>query len=444
MNNTLPQKYRDFKTRVNGSSLIKSFFVTLFGSGMSKFILVAATFYCTNMLTKAEFGEFSFVRNTLAMILTICASNFSSLCTKFATEAKSSAVSVQRLFLLFVFSLAMCTIAGILLEVLPEQSIRDILGGEGSVDYFRVCGLLMPVFMLQPLIEGVLRGLMKFKLIGYIQVGTSVLYVIVIALGIEWGGAYGAIMALYLYYAIYSLICLYYMLKFAPLKKVISQSKGFLSQHSSLYKMILPVFILSFIEAPIFWYLQVLLTKDATVEAVAGMTVMKRLRNFAVLIPTYFFTTFLAFAGRMNAEKKYREYFNKFDRFLRLFSLAGIGMAVILSVCGKGILWLYSPEYVSDWLSLCISNICIPLAMMITLVKQELLLQEHQRYMMVVSIVTAFSWIGVYCALQSFGMEPLVGFFIGETISLVISFTLLYISYNKDKRTLLYNKKITL
>lgn len=431
------QTYRGFQRRLQRSSLINSFLVTLLGSGMSKFILVAATFYCTNMLTKAEFGEFSFVRNTLAMILTICASNFSSLCTKFATEAKTSIASAQRLFLLFVFSLIMSSLAGFLLEILPAHMLQSLLGGGNSVDYFRVCGLLMPVFMLQPLIEGVLRGLMKFKLIGYIQVATSVLYVIVIAIGIEMGGAYGAIMALYLYYAVYSLVCLFFMLKFAPLHKVLGISKGFLSQHSSLYKMILPVFILSFIEAPIFWFLQVLLTQHATVEAVAGMTVMKQLRNFAVLIPTYFFSTFLAFAGRMNAEKRYVEYFDKFDRFLRIFALVGIGVGFLLSVSGKGILWLYSPEYMSDWLSLCISNIGIPLAMIITLVKQELLLQEHQRYMMVVSILTAFSWIGAYYALYIFGIEPLVGFFISETISLVISFSLLYMYYKKDKRNFL-------
>ena len=285
----LQQKFQRFQNRLKGSSLINSFFVTLLGSGMSKFILVAATFYCTNMLTKAEFGEFSFVRNTLAMILTICASNFSSLCTKFATEAKTWIASVQRLFLLFFFSLIMSSLAGLMLEILPAHTLQSLLGGGDSVVYFRVCGLLMPVFMLQPLIEGVLRGLMKFKLIGYIQVATSVLYVIVIAIGIEMGRAYGAIMALYLYYAVYSLICLFFMLKFAPLHKVLWISKGFLSQHSSLYKMILPVFILSFIEAPIFWFLQVLLTKHATVEAVAGMTVMKQLRNFSALIPTYFF-----------------------------------------------------------------------------------------------------------------------------------------------------------
>ena len=75
--------------------------------------------------------------------------------------------------------------------------------------------------------------------------------------------------------------------------------------------------------------------------------------------------------------------------------------------------------------------------MIITLIKQELLLQEHQRYMMVVSILTALSWIGAYHALYAFGIEPLVGFFIGDAICLVISFSLLYMYYQKDKNSLL-------
>lgn len=404
---------------------------------MSKFILVVATFYCTNVLTKAEFGEFSFIRNTMTMILTICATNFSSLCTKFATEAKTSIASVQRLFLLFLFSLLMCVIAGVLLELLPEQTIFNILGGKCSIDYFRVCGLLMPVFMLHPLAEGVLRGMMKFRLIGYIQVGTSLLYVAVIAIGIEWGGAYGAIMALYLYYVVYSLVCLYFLLKGINIHSIWGSVHGFISQSSSLYKMILPVFILSFVEAPVFWFLQTLLARHASMEAVASMTVMKQLRNFAVLIPTYFFSTFFAFAGNMNAEKRYREYFIKFDYFLKLFGLIGIGVALLIAACGKWILWLYSPEYISDWLVLCISVICIPLGMLITLVKVELIIQEHQRYLMFVSIIISLIWVGGYIVLHKLGFTPLMSFFMAEIMSLITCYVLNYFKYKQDKDILL-------
>ena len=73
------------KHHIEKSNLFKGFIVTILGSGSSKIILVLATFICSNLLGKMEFGELSFVRNTLNMILCICALNFSALCTKLTT-----------------------------------------------------------------------------------------------------------------------------------------------------------------------------------------------------------------------------------------------------------------------------------------------------------------------------------------------------------------------
>ena len=52
------------KHHMEKSKLIKGFIVTILGSGSSKIILVLATFICSNLLGKMEFGELSFVRNT--------------------------------------------------------------------------------------------------------------------------------------------------------------------------------------------------------------------------------------------------------------------------------------------------------------------------------------------------------------------------------------------
>ena len=65
--------------RFVNSRLLRGFIVTLLGSGSSKIILVLTTFYATNNLSLLEFGEFSFIRNTLNTILCICALNFSDL-----------------------------------------------------------------------------------------------------------------------------------------------------------------------------------------------------------------------------------------------------------------------------------------------------------------------------------------------------------------------------
>ena len=73
--------------RVRASELLKGFATTTFWSALSKLLIVLTTLYCSNVLTQDEFGEFSFIRNTLSTVLLICATNFSGLAVKFAAEA---------------------------------------------------------------------------------------------------------------------------------------------------------------------------------------------------------------------------------------------------------------------------------------------------------------------------------------------------------------------
>ena len=69
-------KYIDL---VKNSELIKGFFSSTIWGGASKFIAVIITMYCSNKLSQEGFGEYSFIRNTLDMIVVICATNFSTL-----------------------------------------------------------------------------------------------------------------------------------------------------------------------------------------------------------------------------------------------------------------------------------------------------------------------------------------------------------------------------
>ena len=247
---------------IRESPIFSSFMITTFGSGLSKVILVFTTFYCTNMLTKAEFGGFSFIRNTLNTILVICALNYVGLCVKFTAEAKYHERSSKWLILLFGFSLALCLLVGTVLLVLPDSMMLSILGDEGLIRYFRILGLFLPVFMVQPLLEGVFRGLKKFKLISYMQVGTSLAFFAFVAGGIYIKGYEGAVYGMLLYYLIYAVVSLIYSLKLTNVRKFISNNiTGIWSEASVIWNMILPMFLLSFVEAPITWWAQVLLTK---------------------------------------------------------------------------------------------------------------------------------------------------------------------------------------
>jgi len=430
-----------FITRLQSSNLFRSFIITAIGSGLSKAILILGTFYCTNTLTKLEFGEYSFVRNTLTMILTICASNYSGLCTKFATEAKSSIASLQRLLLLFLFSLFVCVLLGGILTIMPDSILITLLKTKESIGYFRLAGLLLPLFMVQPLIEGILRGLMKFKMVSWLQVLSSILYVVTLIVGIQLAGVDGAIWGLYLFYTIYAVASIWALIHIRNPHYYYSRLNHFWLEYHSIFKMVLPVFILSFVEAPILWYLQVLMTRYSSAEAVGSMTVMLQIQNFALLIPNYFFITYIAFAGRLNAEKKYEEYFARFDKFIKSFCLAGILIFVLFSLLSKNILVLFGSAYVGDWKELVVCCLGIPIALMMTLIKQSLILQEHQRELMYISITWNILWVVLFYYLVQIGFNTLMSFFISRFISWILNWSLSIWLYNKDKTRLLSKKQ---
>lgn len=428
--------------RLKSSKLVRGFIATLFGSGLSKIILVLLTFYCTNTLMKDEFGEFSFIRNTLNTLLCICGLNFSSLCTKFTVEAKVSKDGFAKLSILFIFSICICIVVGLLLIILPSDVLSSLLGYPSLVHYFKIIGLLLPLFMMQPLIEGVLRGFKKFKTIGFLQIISSTFFFLLLVYEIKNNGFEGSIISIFLYYTFFSLISI---LTIILLKNTLKEynfssaglSKNISSNRKVVFTMVLPIFVMSFIEAPIFWISQLILARYDTMGAVGGMTAITQIRNIAVLIPSYFFSTFLAFAGEMNAEKQYEAYFNKFSQMIRLFTVIGILLAVLFSVFGKFILSLYGDAYSSDLHALFIANLGTVLLLLANLLRVDMVIQEHQRILLLVSIIWNTLWLLLLFLFLNIGIKPINSFFASQLIGIIIQFFGYLMTYKKDRRILL-------
>lgn len=418
------------------SKLFKGFIATLLGSGASKCILVIATFVSSNMLGQMAFGEMSFVRNTLNMILCICALNFTSLCTKFTAEAEKSDESLQRLFLLFLFSIVISFVLGILLLILPNNVLLTFLSTETVVRFFKIIGVLLPLFILQPLIEGVLRGLKLFNLIGLVQTLTSVVYLIFVIIGIKLGELNGALIGVILYYGVYSIVSLVLLYIKTPFKSQLYRLNGFRSQKNVLWTMILPVFFMSFIDAPIMWLAQVILSKAGSMESVGSMTAIMQVRNLAMLIPGYFTNTYLSFASEMNAEKKYNEYYAQFSKVERTYCLIGIICFLLLSVLAPLILSLYGKEFSSDWPIMVVASAGIPMFMLISLYRMDLILKEHQRYLLLISIIWNVIWIVLLLAMTKLDINPLLSFFVSHTVASAVFVFALLGKYQKDRKRL--------
>lgn len=425
---------------IKDSKLLRGFVSTLLGSSASKIILMLATFLFANIMTKYDFGEFSFVRNTLNTVLCMCALNFTSLCTKFTVEAKEDKRAIKKLIIIFLFSIVVCLVTGMIILFLPNAVLLQVFSSQTILNSFKIIGVLLPLFILQPLIEGILRGLMKFNLIGLLQTLSAVFFVGVVYLGIIINGINGALFGIIIYYALYAVVSIVVMVKLNPFGNEIISFNNLGEQRYIISKMIIPIFVMSFFEAPVFWVAQVVLSNYGSMAAIGSMTAIMQVRNLTILIPTYFVNTFLAFAGEMNAQHRFNDYFAKFRKLSLMFLIIGVSITLLMSIFGTFILGLYGESYKSDIWAMVISNLGIPMLMLIILYRIELVIREHQKTLLYISILWNIIWLVSLYILLKLGVSPLHAFFISQLIGWSVNLFGFFMTYLKDRHSLLLNE----
>ena len=270
--------------------------------------------------------------------------------------------------------------------------------------------------MLQPLIEGVFRGMKLFKLIGILQTSTAVIFVIAIGSGAYLYGIDGAVTGLLTYYFFYALISIWICFKKLPVKNILGNLsiEKLKSQSAILWVMILPVFVLSFVEAPINWWAQVLMAKYDTIGAVGSMSAILQIRNLLIIIPNYFFSTFTTFQATLNAQDNQSKYFMNLRKVFWTSLILGILSTAILSLFGSQLLGLYGNEYKADLNGFYVAMVSFPFMMTVSLLRSNLLIKEHQRLMLVTSIIASFIQIGLMYWLLPVGVNPVMAYFWGQ------------------------------
>lgn len=411
-------------TKLHKSPLARGFGITLLGSGISKVVLMLATFIFTHILSKEDFGSFSFIRNTLNIILCICALNYVGILTKFTAELEYKKESNVRIILVFSFSLVICLIIGLTLMLLPTNVMNNILGEPSLNLYFRIVGLLLPIFMLQPLIEGVLRGYKKFKIIGTLQVATSILFIIAVVIGTYISGLNGAIIGIMLYYFMYAISSVYILIKTSKLIDIFKciNWHDIKKELKILWTMVVPIFILSFIEAPVNWWLQVLMSKYDSIGSIGSMSAILQIRNLLIIIPNYFFSTFTTFQATLNAQGKHYKYFNNLTIMFFVCLAIGIIGTILMSVLGNFLLGLYGSAYTKDLPAFYIAMSTFPLLITISLMKTNMLIMEHQKILLIISIISSILQLATMYILLPKGENPVSAYFWSQITYCIITF----------------------
>ena len=203
-----------FIKRIRESEILRGFAFTTLWNGLSKVITVVVTLVCSNNLTSEGFGEFSYIRNTLNLIILVCAANFSGLAIKFTTESFINTDSLKKLHILFWFTITISFIGGLICLFIPTNIIATFLNGQNVAIYLKTAIIFLPIFILQPLLSAVIRGCKEFNLVGLYEFIISLLLLLFIIIGIKIREHDGAIVGLLSYYLFASFIGIFIIFKY--------------------------------------------------------------------------------------------------------------------------------------------------------------------------------------------------------------------------------------
>lgn len=421
--------------KLKESTLSSGVVITMLGSGTSKVLMIVATYLCAHLLNQEDFGSFSFLRNSLNMILVVCALNYIGLSTKFTTESQFSSAGKYKLLILFLFTIVICLVGSIFLFIFPNLLLGDLSNSENVIFYIKILAILLPLFILQPLVEGILRGQKRFLLIGKLQIITSLFFVVSIALFVYFYGLLGAIFALLLYYILYSVVSIAIIGKtIKGISKVNHIRQNCIKYLPILGKVIIPIFLLSFIEAPINWWAQVIMAKEDSFSAIGSMTIILQIRNLALLIPTYYFNTFTSFSSTLYAANDYNTYFGLFKKSILSFTLISIGGVVLISVFNQPLLGVFGDVYKQDSVAYIIAMLGIPFLILGNLLKIHLLIFEKQRLILAISVLTSSAFISSMYLFLGFGISCIISYFLAQLLQAILLFIFCIYSYLKDRR----------
>lgn len=429
--------------RINGSEIIKGFISSSIWGGLSKVIAVLVTMYCSNKLTQNGFGEFSFIRNTLNMIIVICATNFNTLAVKFAAESITSKDSLRRLAILLLFTISVGLIVSVVSIVIPYDKLQSFTGGSSVAYFIRVAGLFMPIFIIQPMISAIFRGYKEFNLVGIYETVNIVVYFVMIVVGISLWGYKGAICAILLYYIFFSLSGITLLFVYNKRTRYISRVDNIRSQSQSIFKMILPIFVMSFVEAPLVWIAQAEIGRNVSYAIVGSLSVISTIGYLVQIVPTYFFQSFLPHITVMNSEGQYGNYFKKFFQVSKAIAIISFLLIPLLLVFGKFLLGIFNKSYVESYDSYVISIFVLPLIIYSVLLKLNMLVREHQIDMLIMTIISSVCFLLFFFIFERCGFDLLNSFFYAQFIQYLVQ--LVYSSYifNGDyKKQIILNKSL--
>ncbi|WP_286754113.1 MULTISPECIES: oligosaccharide flippase family protein [Sphingobacterium] len=181
-------------SRINNLSdinktILKSGFWILFGTIISKVLLLAASIIMVKFVNKNIYGEFGIVKSTINMFTVFAGMGLGLTTTKFIAQYKSSDTqkTARIIGLSNLFSITLCILMGALFIIFSKDLALQI-NAPHLKDSLKIGAIILVFSGLNGVQNGILGGFEKFKIISVNSIIASIFSTILQVVGaIFWG-----------------------------------------------------------------------------------------------------------------------------------------------------------------------------------------------------------------------------------------------------------------
>jgi O-antigen/teichoic acid export membrane protein len=161
--------------------------------------------------------------------------------------------------------------------------------------------------------ESIYRGLGLFKRLGKLQVISSLSFSIFVPLGAYYNNVTGAVLGYLAYSVIMSLLTVLDLkIIMSNLKLSLFTFKNLKKEYVELKELTLPIFMSSIIEAPVFWFSQVILIEYSGMASNGVANALLQTRNLILIIPGYVSLVILPIlSNNLKNKDAYKKNFNQ-------------------------------------------------------------------------------------------------------------------------------------
>lgn len=332
------------KLSATNQAILKGSFWILFGTILSKFLLLLSSIFITRYLDKTVYGEFGIIRSTINMFGVFAGLGLGITATKFISQFKNTDESrtVKIIGLSNLFSLVISVLVSTLFFLFSDKIAAQI-NAEQIESELKISSIILLFSALNGIQIGILSGFEKFKSISTNSIIAAIFSSILQVIGAKYYGLMGIVIGFGLNFFVLYVLNYLSIIKLtkSKFKFKIFDKKNF-EEINILWRFSLPAVLSGLLISPIIWITNYLLVNEFDgFDQMANFEIANQWRSTILFIPGALAQVALPMLSSVHVSG-FKEVFY---RNLKINIVISFSIAIVVVLCSPIIISFYDGSY---------------------------------------------------------------------------------------------------